>query len=210
VSNATTSTLQGLTRGGGTRRYGFEFTIPIHMGRFTSSPEAPTPSTARAPAAEPAPTPPSAPAPSAVPIPAQAPPSGAAPTPVPAKPSPVDTAALNPQPGRGAVAIAAPVPAITSARTSAPRPSVHTTKKVITARMKGQAYLPAHMEISTGTTVTWKNLDALIHTVTAVDNSFNSGVIVADGSYSHTFAKPGTYQVYCVAHPFMKATIVVK
>ncbi len=38
--------------------------------------------------------------------------------------------------------------------------------------MKGQAFLPDHMEIAAGTTVTWKNLDALIHTVTAVDKTF--------------------------------------
>ena len=76
--------------------------------------------------------------------------------------------------------------------------------------MKGQAYIPTTLEIDAGTTVRWRNVDALIHTVTAVDKSFNSGVIAADGSYSHTFAKPGTYAIYCMAHPFMKATVVVK
>jgi plastocyanin len=76
--------------------------------------------------------------------------------------------------------------------------------------MKGQAFIPQHIEITAGTTVTWKNLDALVHTVTAVDKSFNSGVIGADASYSHTFTKPGTYAIYCMAHPFMKATVVVK
>jgi plastocyanin len=81
---------------------------------------------------------------------------------------------------------------------------------VFRARMKGSAYLPNRIEIDAGTTVQWKNLDALIHTVTAVDKSFDSGVIAADGSYSHTFTKAGSYPVYCVAHPFMKATIVVK
>ena len=76
--------------------------------------------------------------------------------------------------------------------------------------MKGSAYLPNRIDVEAGTTVQWKNLDALIHTVTAVDKSFDSGVIAADGSYSHTFTKAGTYPVYCLAHPFMKATIVVK
>jgi plastocyanin len=76
--------------------------------------------------------------------------------------------------------------------------------------MKGSAYLPNRIEVEAGTTVQWRNLDALIHTVTAVDKSFDSGVIAADGSYSRTFSKPGSYPVYCVAHPFMKATIVVK
>ena len=76
--------------------------------------------------------------------------------------------------------------------------------------MKNQAYIPPNLEIEVGTTVQWKNLDALVHTVTAVDKSFDSGIIAADGSYSHTFTKPGTYPVFCLAHPFMKATITVK
>ena len=50
----------------------------------------------------------------------------------------------------------------------------------------------------------------LTFTVTAEDKSFNSGVIAAEGAYSHTFNKPGTYAIYCMAHPFMKATVVVK
>ena len=76
--------------------------------------------------------------------------------------------------------------------------------------MKGQVFIPSTLEVAAGTTITWKNQDALIHTVTAVDKSFNSGVIGADGSYSHTFSRPGTYPIYCIAHPFMKATVVVK
>ncbi|HEX6600798.1 MAG TPA: cupredoxin family copper-binding protein [Gemmatimonadaceae bacterium] len=34
ASNANTATLQGLSRGGGVRRYGFEFTIPLTLSRF--------------------------------------------------------------------------------------------------------------------------------------------------------------------------------
>ena len=49
--------------------------------------------------------------------------------------------------------------------------------------MKGQAFIPDHIVIGAGTTVQWKNFDAMIHTVTAVDKSFNSGTIAADGSY---------------------------
>src|SRR5262245_28962961 len=34
VANTTTSTLQGSSRGSGTRRYGFEFTIPVTLARY--------------------------------------------------------------------------------------------------------------------------------------------------------------------------------
>ncbi|MEP7000409.1 MAG: cupredoxin domain-containing protein [bacterium] len=207
VSNATTSTIQGLTRGGDTKRYGFEFTIPIHVSRFFSNPEPTTgapetqamlpptatdsaaaapPTRTVAPMTSPTPTPVTSPTPTTADTSAKAPPTRAA-TPTP---SPTRTAEPSQQAPK------------TAARPAAP--------KLLNARMKGQAFIPATIEISAGTTVNWKNLDALIHTVTAVDKSFNSGVIAADGSYSHTFTKPGTYPIFCLAHPFMKATVVVK
>ena len=40
ATNANTATLQGMSRGGGTTRYGFEFTIPITLARYFGSPRA--------------------------------------------------------------------------------------------------------------------------------------------------------------------------
>jgi plastocyanin len=234
VSNAGTSTLQGFTRGASTRRYGFEFTIPIHVSRFFTSPEATgsgvamdmapvtdsaPPKTASPPAAVAAPATPPAASTSTAPTSPTSPK-----TPVtsaaPSRPATVDSAATKPTsvpsappattrapvtPTRPAAAAASPTPPRSSAARSTPAPA-----RSVNARMKGQAFIPQHIEITAGTTVTWKNLDALVHTVTAVDKSFNSGVIGADASYSHTFTKPGTYAIYCMAHPFMKATVVVK
>jgi plastocyanin len=92
-----------------------------------------------------------------------------------------------------------------------PRPAPRRpAPQLFNARMKGQAFVPGRIEVAAGTTVQWKNLDALIHTVNAVDKSFSSGAIGPDGTYSHTFSKPGTYAIYCIPHPFMKATVVVK
>ena len=200
VSNATTSTIQGLSRGSDTRRYGFEFTIPIHLSRFTSSPEA-VASPETGVMAEPtrdsvASTPTS-----------NAPPTPAVPdTRVRATPNspPVDSARAPVNASAIPPAKTPPTTAVT--RPASPRPSA----KTLTARMKGQVFIPDHLEVAAGTTITWKNQDALIHTVTAADKSFNSGVIGADASYSHTFNKPGTYAIICLAHPFMKATVVVK
>lgn len=66
------------------------------------------------------------------------------------------------------------------------------------------------MEIDVGTTVEWKNKDPLLHSVTAVNKSFDSGLIQPGKTYRHTFTKAGTFNFYCVPHPFMKGTIVVK
>jgi plastocyanin len=218
VSNATTSTIQGLTRGGDTRRYGFEFTIPIHVSRFFSNPEptgAPEPPTALQPtqtdsAAAAAPTRNVAPVTSPTPAPVSPTPAPVtSPTSTPTRPAPTDTSAKVP-PTRAAAPTPSPTRAAAPAQEAPKTAARPAAPKVVNARMKGQAFIPSTIEISAGTTVNWKNLDALIHTVTAVDKSFNSGTIAADGSYSHTFTKPGTYPIFCLAHPFMKGTVVVK
>jgi plastocyanin len=216
VSNATTSTLQGLARGGDIKRYGFEFTIPVHLRRFFGDPAMPvgpaTPATPAIPASSVAATTSAAlaqPAVATTTVPAAD--TAVAPASVPSVPAPVATSSA-PAPVPATAGTTPPVvPSPTRTATApATRPTARPQAKVYRARMKNQAYIPPNIEIAAGTTVEWKNLDALIHTVTAVDKSFDSGIIAADGSYSHTFAKPGTYPVFCVAHPFMKATVTVK
>ena len=76
--------------------------------------------------------------------------------------------------------------------------------------IKNLNYLQSRLQITVGTTVEWKNNDPLAHTVTAVDKSFNSGLINPGKTYSHTFTKAGTYNFFCTPHPFMKGVIVVK
>ena len=60
-----------------------------------------------------------------------------------------------------------------------------------------------------GTTVTWTNNDTMAHTVTAVDNSFDSGMIAPGQSWSYTFDRPGTFEYYCTLHPWMRAKVEV-
>ena len=59
-------------------------------------------------------------------------------------------------------------------------------------------------------TVTWDNQDTTKHTVTANDNSFNSGNINPGASWTYTFNLPGTYNCYCIYHAaWVKGTVVV-
>ncbi|HEY4218705.1 MAG TPA: cupredoxin family copper-binding protein [Gemmatimonadaceae bacterium] len=227
ISNAGTSTLQGFTRGGHTRRYGFEFTIPLPLARFFGSPD----ETGGAPIAGMTPTDSSVAvasatneataataatatiADSAAP-PAAATPPAAPPAAPPSAPARVDSVTAKPaaQPATPTPSKSAPAaPAAKPApRRPAPAPRTAAAAHVSIARIKAQSFIPGRLEIPVGTTVRWNNLDALMHTVTATDKSFSSGIISADGSYSHTFTKPGTYSIFCMIHPFMKATIVVK
>ncbi len=57
-------------------------------------------------------------------------------------------------------------------------------------------------------TVTWKNNDSVVHTVTG--SGFDSGTIQPGGSYSHTFTATGTYDYYCAFHPSMIGSVTVK
>ena len=65
------------------------------------------------------------------------------------------------------------------------------------------------IEVKVGDTVTWTNDDTTVHTVTAVDGSFDSGLMNPDGSWSHTFTEAGEFEYFCTPHPWMRARVIV-
>ena len=73
-------------------------------------------------------------------------------------------------------------------------------------------YQPATITLVVGVnnTVTWANQDFTKHTVTAFDQSFNSGDILPGKSWTHTFSTPGSYTYFCAYHSWMKGTIIVR
>jgi plastocyanin len=77
------------------------------------------------------------------------------------------------------------------------------------AEIKQFAFQPKSLEVPTGTTVVWTNGDAIQHSVTASDNSFDSGFFTQGGTYSHTFEQPGTYAYYCARHGSMLGEVKV-
>ena len=182
ATNANTATLQGMSRGGGTTRYGFEFTIPITLARYFGSTRV-----------EPKQT---APPPPAVESPAVTPP------PV-AHAEPADSA-------RPSVAAVAPPPVAAARNPAPPATPARAAPRTVRAAMKNLVYLPRKLEIVVGTTVVWKNDDPLDHSVTADDKSFDSGPIRTGATWRRMFARPGVYHVTCTPHPFMKITVVVK
>jgi LPXTG-motif cell wall-anchored protein len=72
------------------------------------------------------------------------------------------------------------------------------------------SFAPATLTVDQGDTVTWVNNGPTPHSATANNGSFNTGILKAGQSASHTFAQAGTYSYFCQPHPFMKATIVVQ
>ncbi len=71
------------------------------------------------------------------------------------------------------------------------------------------AFAPAELTIVAGDTVTWTNLDAVEHTATATDGSWDTGLLGQADSASVTFTVPGTYDYLCTPHPSMTGRIVV-
>jgi nitrite reductase (NO-forming) len=78
-------------------------------------------------------------------------------------------------------------------------------------------YDPSPTNVAVGTTVTWTNNDATLHTVYSgtPDDSANSGKLfqstyMAKGqTFEHKFDTAGTFDYYCTLHPFMLGKIVV-
>lgn len=80
------------------------------------------------------------------------------------------------------------------------------------------AYSPRDLTVPVGTTVRWVNGDAMVHTVTSgttdasvgtADGRFDSGFLNPGDSFTFTFTFAGTYDYFCLPHPWMTGTITV-
>jgi plastocyanin len=75
--------------------------------------------------------------------------------------------------------------------------------------IQNMSFNPSTIMVSTNTTITWTNKDAIDHTVTSDTGLFDSGNIGANGTYSYTFVTAGTYYYHCKIHPGMTASVSV-
>lgn len=78
-------------------------------------------------------------------------------------------------------------------------------------------YDPSPANVAVGTTVTWTNDDATLHTVYSGLPSdpqqgqlFQSDFMTKGKTFEHTFDTAGTFDYYCTLHPFMIGQVVVK
>ena len=70
-------------------------------------------------------------------------------------------------------------------------------------------FKPAKIKIKKGDTVVWTNKGEGDHTVTAKDESFDSGKIAVGETFEHTFEKVGKYEYVCDYHTRMKGVVEV-
>jgi plastocyanin len=72
------------------------------------------------------------------------------------------------------------------------------------------SFSPAAITVKAGTTVTWTNRDEEPHSVVSSEEPMRSPTLAGNANtFSHTFAKPGTYHYNCGIHPFMQGTVEV-
>jgi len=76
-------------------------------------------------------------------------------------------------------------------------------------------FVPSTVVITAGGTVTWENTDTAAHTASSgtaaggPDGVFDSSLIMAGGSYSYTADTAGTFEYFCMVHPWMLGTVIV-
>jgi len=81
--------------------------------------------------------------------------------------------------------------------------------------IRNYAYQPANIEVVWGTTVTWTNSDNAVHSVVLphiIDSENDireSGPLSQGQSFKYTFLARGTFQYYCVEHPYMAGIVTV-
>ena len=77
-------------------------------------------------------------------------------------------------------------------------------------------FIPSPVTIPIGGTVTWDNSDNAAHTATAGSATdgpsgvWDSSLIMAGGSYSFTFEEAGSYDYFCMVHPWMAGLVIVE
>ncbi|MBC8503027.1 MAG: hypothetical protein H8D35_07910, partial [Nitrosopumilus sp.] len=77
-------------------------------------------------------------------------------------------------------------------------------------------YSPYTTIISSGDKVIWKNSDSVTHTITGgspddgPSGVFDSSTVSRGGSYAFTFEYAGSYDYFCMVHPWMEGIVVVQ
>ena len=74
---------------------------------------------------------------------------------------------------------------------------------------------PAMVSINAGDTVEWANIDTAAHTVTGgspadgLSGVFDSSLLMASANYAFTFDEAGSYDYFCMVHPWMVGSVSV-
>jgi len=76
-------------------------------------------------------------------------------------------------------------------------------------------YMPYNAALDPGGEAMWHNIDDMAHTVSSgtpaegLDDIFDSGLVPAGGMFSYKFEEAGTYDYFCMVHPWMAGMVMV-
>ena len=79
-----------------------------------------------------------------------------------------------------------------------------------------ECYIPYEVTVAQGATVTWSNDDSDAHTVTSGtpagghDGLCDSSLFMASTTYEFTYDDTGTFDYFCIVHPWMTGIVVVE
>ena len=74
-------------------------------------------------------------------------------------------------------------------------------------RIESMNFEPKELVIKKGDRVEWINHDLVPHTVTDPSGTFDSGVILPEGRWSHPFSNGSDVPYRCTLHPEMSGVI---
>jgi alcohol dehydrogenase (cytochrome c) len=76
--------------------------------------------------------------------------------------------------------------------------------------MQDYDFFPRRVQVPTGTTVSWQNAGAVIHTATDSKGAWDTGDVRAGETGSVTFSSAGTFTYSCSPHPWMLGQLIVQ
>lgn len=85
-----------------------------------------------------------------------------------------------------------------------------TTADATLVQIRQFDYSPRTITIRVGDSVEWLNVDPVGHTATAIDGSWDSGMLGEGERYARVFNQPGRYEYYCIPHPDMRGRVIVE
>ena len=78
-----------------------------------------------------------------------------------------------------------------------------------------ECFIPESITINAGDTVSWDNTDTAAHTVTSgtaadgPDGTFDSSLLMGGATFEVTFDESGSYDYFCMVHPWMVGDVQV-
>jgi len=81
--------------------------------------------------------------------------------------------------------------------------------------INNMCYMPYNAALDPGGEAMWHNIDYMAHTVSSgtpaegFDDIFDSGLVPAGGMFSYKFEEAGTYDYFCMVHPWMTGIVTV-